>query len=109
MNVNNLVFLEQLYPSNATQALNNRQDLTTESLPEENSDSFSNILTDSITKLDETQVASDHAIQGLVSGEADDLHSVMVKTTEAQLSLELAVQLRNRTIEAMNEIKNMQF
>lgn len=109
MNVNNLVFLEQLYPSNSTQALNNIQDLTTDLLPEDSSDSFSNILTDSITQLENTQLASDHAIQGLISGESDDLHNVMIQTNEAQLSLELAVQLRNRTLEAMNEIKNMQF
>ncbi len=29
----------------------------------------------------------------------------MIQTTEAQLALELAVQLRNRSLEAMNEIK----
>lgn len=109
MNINNLVFLEQLYPTSSSQPLNHLQDLTTDSLSKDNQESFSNILTDSITKLDETQVASDHAIQGLVSGEADDIHNVMIQTTEAQLSLELAVQLRNRALEAMNEIKNMQF
>jgi len=109
MNVNNLALLEQLYPSTSTQTVNNVKDITKDTLPEEHSESFSNILTDSVTQLENKQLASDHAIQGLVSGEADNIHNVMIKTTEAQLALELAVQLRNRTIEAMNEIKNMQF
>ena len=33
----------------------------------------------------------------------------MINMTEAQLSLETAVQVRNKVIEAYNDIKNMQF
>ena len=41
-------------------------------------------------------------------GEVDDLHSVMIATEEARISLELAVQVRNKCIEAYKEINNMQ-
>lgn len=109
MNINNLKLLESLYPTTSTQASNNVNELSTRSLQKDNSESFSNILSNSLNNLEEKQLASDYAIQGLVTGEADDLHNVMIQTTEAQLALELAVQLRNRSLEAMNEIKNMQF
>ncbi|MEY8291437.1 flagellar hook-basal body complex protein FliE [Carnobacteriaceae bacterium 52-44] len=109
MNINNLKLLESLYPTTSTQTSNNVNELSTRSLQKDNSESFSNILNNSLNNLEEKQLASDYAIQGLITGEADDLHNVMIQTTEAQLALELAVQLRNRSLEAMNEIKNMQF
>jgi flagellar hook-basal body complex protein FliE len=43
-----------------------------------------------------------------IAGEVDDLHTVMIATEEARLSLELAVQVRNKCIEAYKEISNMQ-
>jgi len=109
MNINNLKLLETLYPTTSTPTSTDISELSTVSLQEDNSESFTNILRNSLNNLEEKQLASDYAIQGLVTGEADDLHNVIIQTTEAQLALELAVQLRNRSLEAMNEIKNMQF
>lgn len=109
MNVQSSKLLQQLYPTNSTQALNKTSELTTTSLPNDHSNSFSSILSQSLTNLENKQLASDHAIQGLVTGEADNLHNVMIQTSEAQIALEMAVQLRNKSLEAMNEIKNMQF
>ena len=109
MNINNLKLLETLYPTTSTKTSNNISELSTTALQEKKSESFSDILSQSLNILEDKQIASDYAIQGLVTGEADDLHNVMIQTTEAQLALELAVQLRNRSLEAMNEIKNMQF
>lgn len=109
MNIQNLKLLETLYPGNNTPLVKNTTGHSLITSQSDNKQSFSNMLTDSISNLENKQLASDHAIQGLVSGEADDLHNVMIKTAEAQISLEFAVQLRNRSLEAMNEIKNMQF
>lgn len=72
-------------------------------------DAFTALLKDSLASLETKQSESAQAVQSLIDGSADDLHSVMIKTTEAQLSLEIAVQMRNRALEAYNEIKNMQF
>lgn len=77
--------------------------------PQANKEEFMSILKDSLNTLKGKQAESTHAVQSLIDGSADDLHTVMIKTTEAQLSLEVAVQLRNRALEAYNEIKNMQF
>lgn len=109
MNIHNLKLLESLYPTTSTQTSQFVSELSTETLQNDNLESFSNVLNNSLHNLEEKQLASDYAIQGLITGEADDLHNVMIQTTEAQLALELAVQLRNRSLEAMNEIKNMQF
>ena len=71
--------------------------------------SFDNLLGKSMTLLNETQLASDAATQSLIMGDGENLHDIMIKATEAQLALDLAVQVRNKSLEAFNEIKNMQF
>lgn len=100
--------MNQLY----TQALNQVNTAKPSSLDdtnEANPTAFTNMLQDSLKTLDGKQAESANAVQSLIDGSADDLHTVMIKTTEAQLSLDIAVQMRNRSLEAFNEIKNMQF
>lgn len=70
---------------------------------------FENILGNALNELTQQQVGADQAVQALIMGEDVDMHDVMIQSTEAQLSLELAVQVRNKCIEAFNEMKNMQF
>jgi flagellar hook-basal body complex protein FliE len=100
--------INQLY----TQALNQVNNARPNNLvnsEESNPAAFTNLLKDSLMTLEGKQAESAQAVQSLIDGTADDLHTVMIKTTEAQLSLEVAVQMRNRCLEAYNEIKNMQF
>lgn len=100
--------MSQLYPQAVSQINEMKQAIPIHT-PEENKEGFNTILNDSINSLEVKQADSSQAVQSLIDGTADDLHTVMIKTTEAQLSLEVAVQLRNRALEAYNEIKNMQF
>ncbi len=103
---NNQILMNQLRASNPIQPLQS----PTPSLSNEKSESdFLNLMNSSIASLEQAHLKSDQAIEGLVTGEANNLHEVMIQTSEAQISLELAVQMRNRCLEAMNEIKNMQF
>lgn len=71
--------------------------------------SFSGMLENAMSSLNDQQVAADQGVQELITGDTENLHNVMIQTSEAQLSLELALQLRNKGLEAYNEIKNMQF
>lgn len=69
---------------------------------------FKEMINNEIEKLNNSQVKADKLTQDLISGEIDDLHTVLIATEEARLSLELAVQVRNKVIEAYKEINNMQ-
>lgn len=69
---------------------------------------FANILKDELNKVNELQVRSDSANQQLITGESEDIHSVLLATEEARLSLEMAVQVRNKLIESYQEINKMQ-
>lgn len=107
--VHNQFFMERLqssFPIQSSDKLNSSANSLTET---SNKEDFFNTLQSSISTLEHKQLDADYGIQGLITGEADSLHEVMIKTTEAQISLEMAVQLRNKCLEAMNEIKNMQF
>lgn len=70
---------------------------------------FGTLFKDALNQLTETQVGADRSMQAMIMGEDVAMHEVMIQATEAQLSLELAVQVRNKCIEAFNEMKNMQF
>ena len=70
--------------------------------------SFKDIINREIQKVNNKQIEADRLTQAFISGEVEDLHKVLIATEEARLSLELAVQVRNKCIEAFKEINNMQ-
>lgn len=74
----------------------------------DNKVSFGEVINSQIEKLNKQQVEADKLTQDLISGNVNDLHKVMIATEEARLSLELAVQVRNKVVEAYKEINNMQ-
>lgn len=73
-----------------------------------NSINFKEIISDEINKVNNMQIHADKITEQFISGEVDDLHTVMIATEEARLSLELAVQIRNKLVESYKEINNMQ-
>lgn len=79
------------------------------SISKEQGNSFGTALQTAMNQFDQSQSISETAIQSLVTDDGTQLHDIMIQTTEAQLSLELAIQVRNKCLDAYNEIKNMQF
>jgi flagellar hook-basal body complex protein FliE len=75
---------------------------------EAGSGSFKEVLGSMIKEVNAAQVRADEAIKGFLAGEIKDLHQVVLATEEARLMLELAVQVRNKLIEAYQEISRMQ-
>jgi len=69
---------------------------------------FSNMLTSMMGKVNETQIAGDQAVTKLQSGEAQHLHEVMIAVEEADISLRMLVQMRNKALTAYEEIMRMQ-
>lgn len=75
----------------------------------QNEKSFSDYLTTALSSVSQNMSNMDKSSAGMISGSNSNLGDVMIKMTEAQLSLETAVQVRNKCIDAYNDIKNMQF
>ena len=74
---------------------------------DQNPGSFENLISSQIEKLNQGQLISDNLVQDFVAGNTEDLHQVMIASEEARLSLELAVQIRNKVVEAYKELSNM--
>ena len=69
---------------------------------------FSNVLSDAIDYIEETEEQSDAATEALLTGESDDVHTALIASQKAEIAVSYAVQIRNKMIEAYNDIMNMQ-
>jgi flagellar hook-basal body complex protein FliE len=70
--------------------------------------SFAKQMAETLSDVNKMQLRADQLTQQLVLGEIEDLHHVTIAMEEAKLSLQLAVQVRNKIIEAYQEIARMQ-
>lgn len=53
-------------------------------------------------------VKADHEVQQVALGEGANLHEVMIHLEEAKLSFQLLAQVRNKMLEAYQEVMRMQ-
>lgn len=70
--------------------------------------SFATVLKQSIEKINETQNQSDAMTEKLARGENIDLHQVMIASQKASISMQAALEVRNKVIEAYQETMRMQ-
>lgn len=69
---------------------------------------FGEMLKTSINEVNQAQVSADRAAEQIAAGETKNLHGAMIKMEEADISLRLMVQVRNKAVEAYQEIMRMQ-
>ena len=69
---------------------------------------FQKMLSEELNKVNDKQIQSENTTDKFIKGDDVDIHQVMLKTEEAKLSLQLAVQVRNKLLEAYQEINRMQ-
>ncbi|MBK5240400.1 flagellar hook-basal body complex protein FliE [Clostridium sp.] len=69
---------------------------------------FLDTLKEKLSEVNDKQLEADDITQKFIKGEEEDIHKVMLSTEEAKLSLELAVQIRNKLVEAYQEFNGMQ-
>ncbi len=63
---------------------------------------------DSLQGLNGQMQANDQSIQQLALGGTDNLHQVMMNLERTRLAFELALQVRNKALEAYQELMRMQ-
>ncbi len=91
---------------------NQIQGLSTDKLfskPEEKDDkSFSEILNKSLGELNESQVQAYNAMEGIATGKVENLQKAVQKIEEAELSLKLALEVKNKALSAYKDVMRMQ-
>src|SRR4051812_1781333 len=70
--------------------------------------SFSDLLKDSVEKVNTMQVQADTAIKDLTAGRTKNIHETMLTIERADASLKLMMQVRNKILDAYREIMRMQ-
>lgn len=70
--------------------------------------SFFDTLQSKLNEVNDAQVAAEDKTAAFVSGEDTNIHDVMIATEEARMSLELAIQVRNKLVDAYQELNRMQ-
>ncbi|WP_158867192.1 flagellar hook-basal body complex protein FliE [Leifsonia sp. AG29] len=70
--------------------------------------SFSDALTGAVDNLQQLQGTSDKLAIQAVTGNLDDIHQATLASTRAQVTLELVAGVRNKAVDAFNEIMRMQ-
>ncbi|WAA10710.1 flagellar hook-basal body complex protein FliE [Fervidibacillus albus] len=95
------VFLNR---SVSPQTAENRTDIT----PAQAQTSFSNMLKNAIDEVNEAQIQADELTEKLALGENVELHEVMIAAEKASITLNASMEIRNKVIEAYQEIMQMQ-
>lgn len=91
--------LEMIKPGNAGEAKKE---------PSADQKSFAGILTDALGEVNALQNQSALMKQQLVAGQITDVHQVTLAAEKAGIAFQLTMQIRNKVVEAYQEIMRMQ-
>ena len=58
--------------------------------------------------VNDMQFKSKHAVEQFITGEAGDVHQVMVAVGQAGIAMDLMLEIRNRALEGYQELIRMQ-
>ena len=65
-------------------------------------------MNEAISGVNDLQLQSDQKVQELATGKTDDIAGVMITSEKADIALRAMVQVRNKIIDAYQEIMKMQ-
>lgn len=69
---------------------------------------FAGKVTDALSAVSAAEADADAKVRDVAAGGDTPIHELMVASTKATLSVEMLVQLRNRAVEAYQEVMRMQ-
>jgi flagellar hook-basal body complex protein FliE len=81
--------------------------LTTGASPSRSAD-FSSILQSAIQRVEGSGNAAASAVDGFLSGDGGELHSTILATQRASLEFDMFLQVRNKVVQAYQEVMRMQ-
>jgi len=76
--------------------------------PDQASGSFAAELGQAIQRVDRSMTVSEDLSQRMLRGENVELHTVALRTQEAQMQFDLLMQVRNRLVQGYQEIMRLQ-
>jgi flagellar hook-basal body complex protein FliE len=83
--------------------------LATPASPAAGSAPFSDLMTDAVDQVNHLEDSARTAVDGLMSGSGVDVHQAMIATQKASMAFELALSVRNKAVQAYEQVIGMQF
>ncbi len=75
---------------------------------EDGNSSFKDMLNNAISEVNKEQVEGYNAMEGIATGKVPNLQEAVKQIEEAELSLKLALEVKNKALMAYKEVMNMQ-
>ena len=69
---------------------------------------FSSVFTQAINSVESFQKNAQASVDRFLNGEGEELHTVAIKSQQADLSFQLFMQVRNKIVSAYQEVMRMQ-
>ena len=66
------------------------------------------MLNNYINSLDSYQKRADNSVVSFIKGDESEVHNVMIAMQEARLTLQTAIEIRNKMVEAYQELSKIQ-
>lgn len=70
---------------------------------------FGDLLTDAVGKVNVLETQARNAVDGLMTGSGVDVHQAMIATQKVDMAFELALSVRNKAVQAYQQVMGMQF
>ena len=70
---------------------------------------FADLLTDAVNDVNQLEDHAQKAIAGLMTGSGVDVHQAMIATQKASMAFELSLAVRNKAVQAYQQVMSMQF
>lgn len=100
MIINNFVPAENIFENSNTNSV-----ISNNNNP---SKMFQDILKENLDKVNQEQIEADNITNDFIAGKDVDIHEMVLSMEEAKMSLQLAIQVRNKVVEAVQELNRMQ-
>ena len=70
---------------------------------------FADLFTDATAQMDALESQARTAISGLMTGTGVDVHQATIAAEKAEMAFELALSVRNKAVQAYQQVMGMQF
>ncbi len=70
---------------------------------------FSDLMTDAVGQVNQLEDQARSAVTGLMSGSGVDIHQAMIATQKESMAFEMALAVRNKAVQAYQQVIGMQF
>ncbi len=70
---------------------------------------FADLFTDAVGQMNQLEGEAHAAVSGLITGAGVDVHQALIATQKASMAFEMALAVRNKAVQAYQQVIGMQF